>query len=159
MSQDRRDYILAHPHGWVEVQVTDQHVPLARPTKEDPNPTHPPTYCNVKATIDGEPFLNEQVYPFGTVEPFQVDTGFRFPVPIGAAQLLLTYLGCDALPDKAPPVQTTLPVVVYEEMVTPVQFDGTTTMAGKIYENTVVTLDKIYELLQQNRSGVREPQR
>ncbi len=151
MSENRRAYILAHPHGWIEVEVTDQNVPKARPTKEDPNPTHPPTYCRIEIDIDKEPFLGEQVYPFGPAEPFRVESGFRFPVPIGAAQLELSYSGCDGLPDDAAPLKASIPVIVYQEMVTPVHFDGTTAMTGSVYEDTVVTLEKIYNRLQQGR--------
>ena len=102
LSQERRDYILAHPHG-------------------------------------------EEL-------PYAVDSGFRFPVPVGDVELYVSYSGCDIEEGKPANRETGIVVNIEEGTALEVAFDGQSLVAGVASPDTKVTLEDIYEAVTGSRS-------
>src|SRR5688572_6221774 len=91
--QERRDHILAHPHGWVELSLDDRAVPPVPASEEDPDRLVRPDSCSVKVLLDREPFVYGDAYPTGDAAPYAAKTGFRFPAPVGSALVGVEYRG------------------------------------------------------------------
>lgn len=157
ISQERRDYILAHPHGWVELSFNDYQIPSI-PVKEKKKTVFvKPEQCRVTVEIDDEPYLSDSVYPFGEVEPFRVESGFRFPAPVGLTSLRLTYSGCDVgeKEEETGSVEQLVEINVQENMVQNLGFDGSAITTGEVTPNKAVTLEDIYDAVIGKNSGER----
>lgn len=150
--QERRDYILAHPHGWVEVSLADPNVPQVPVSEDEPGLARPES-CSVEISLDREPFVYGSAYPVGDAPPYTVETGFRFPAPVGPALLAVQYRGCDVADGKASLASAELYVGVEEGRVIEVHFDGAALVADPPRENPVVTLDDIYEAVTGAKKG------
>jgi hypothetical protein len=144
MEPERRDYILSRPHGWIELSIDDVDVPLV-PESEESSKLVPPRACYVEARLDREPYASIAVFPAGAQAPFAVKSGVRFPAPLGPALLEVTYTGCDVESGKPSETSAQLYVAVAESRVTEVAFDGSSLSASAPRDDTVVTLDDIYE--------------
>jgi hypothetical protein len=90
-SEDRRAYILAHPHGWVEITIPDPYVPDVPPAQDSDDPWQRPSSCGVSVELNDEPVLYESAYPSGESAPYSASIGFRFPAPVGATELRFSY--------------------------------------------------------------------
>ena len=145
LPQDRRDYILARSHGWAELTVHDVDVPFLPPSKEKPDEPLFPSTCQVEVFLDNESFLSSYAYPFGEEEPFRVDTGFRFPAPIGLSHMRLSYSGCDVTNGKATSVDIETEIQIYEDFVTEIHFNGNEITVDHPRTDSVVTLEDVYE--------------
>ncbi len=156
---ERRDYILAHPHGWVEVKIDDRAVPLVPETetrdgKEVVTDWVKPTYCTVSVDIDGEEYVDStQVFPQGDRAPFRADSGVRFPVLLGTPILKLSWRGCRVKGEKSETVEQEIFIAVERDRVTEVQFDGATLSTSAPRADTVVTLDDLYEAVTGRRKA------
>ena len=144
-SQERRDYILAHPHGWVELSLDDRGVPQVPESEEEPDVLVRPDSCSVVVLLDREPFVYGSAYPVGDAPPYVAESGFRFPAPLGPALLAVQYSGCDTADGKASGASAELYIGVEENRVVEVHFDGAALAADPPRDDTVVTLDDIYE--------------
>jgi hypothetical protein len=154
-SQERRDYILAHPHGWVEVSVDDRAVPQV-PSRDEERPgLIRPESCSLQVSLDGEPFMYGSSYPIGDAPPYTGKSGFRFPAPIGSTHLKLEYSGCDVSGEKLSTVEAEVPIVVEENRVTEVEFDGLRLAPLATRPNSVVTLEDVYRAV----TGKAKPER
>jgi hypothetical protein len=143
---ERRDYILAHPHGWVEVTIEDLAVPLVPPDEDSESKEWTAPYaCGVEIHLDREPFVDAWAYPTGEVAPFAVRTGFRFPAPLGTQTLRVAYGSCRIEAGVPATVDLELPIQVEEGRVSEVRFDGSRLTALPIRDDAVVTLEDIYE--------------
>src|SRR5262249_9807742 len=97
MEVERREYILSRPHGWIELSIADDGIPMVPAWEEDRKGLLiRPLYCGVEARLDREPYASIYVFPTGDQAPFAVRSGVRFPAPIGPALLSVSYSGCDA---------------------------------------------------------------
>ena len=146
-SQERRDYILAHPHGWVEVTIDDRAIPQVPSNDEDHPGLVKPVSCSLHVALDGEPFVYGSVYPIGDVAPYGARSGFRFPAPIGSTQLFVSYSGCDSEGDKRATVEADAPIVVEQSRVTEVEFDGMHLAPLATRPDSVITLDDVYRAI------------
>jgi len=145
ISQERRDYILSHPHGWVEVSVNDYQIPKT-PQKEDKKTIlKRPYYCPVTIKINEEPYFRDYLYPFGEEEPYELESGFRFPAPVGIISLKITYSGCDVIEGKEGTIERDIEIDVIENMVIKLNFDGNSLVLEETSPNKKVTLEDIYE--------------
>lgn len=154
---ERRDYVLAHPHGWVEVRIDDRSVPLF-PETDDEEVTHwvEPPYCAVSVDIDDEEFVDHvQVFLRGERAPFRADSGIRFPVPVGRPMSRLRWDGCRVEGDAIASVAHELFIAVERDRVTEVLFDGAGLAASAPRADTVVTLDDVYQAITGDRKGAR----
>ena len=142
---ERRDYILAHPHGWVELSLDDRAVPQVPESEEEPDSLVRPHACSVEVLLDREPFVYGSAYPVGDAPPYTAESGFRFPAPVGPALLSVQYAGCDVEGDQAASVSVQLSIGVEENRVVEVHFDGTGLLADPPRDDAVVTLDDVYE--------------
>ena len=153
VSEVRTAYITAHDHGWIEFVLRDTNVLLPAP------PTYPsinwdkPRSCRVQAHYKGESYLSEAVYPTGEVEPFTVDTGFRFPVPVGRGRIQVKYSGCDFIGEEPDTIEIGERIRVLKDTVTVVEFDGETLFIRENQPNVKVTLDDIYEAVTGSKKG------
>jgi len=146
ISQERRDYILAHPHGWVELAFNDYQIPNIAVKEKKKTVFVKPERCWVTVKIDDEPYFSDSVYPFGEVEPYRVESGFRFPAPVGLTSLRLTYSGCDVgAEEESGSVEQLVEINVVEDMVQNLGFDGTSITTGEAAPNKAVTLEDIYD--------------
>ena len=145
----REAYILAQPHGWIELEVLDTNVPSQLPPKKLSEEQKlkwkpkPPT-CSMIVTLNNERFLYENIFPFGDTPPYRVDTGFRFPAPIGDLKITISYIGCDIKDSKEISTSFSSTVSVVENMVTPIDFNGETFEFGDFEKNSAITLEDIY---------------
>ena len=157
-SEDRRAYILAHPHGWIELTIADRSIPAVPldQEREDVQTSGPPIQCIVEVRVNGEPLLWERTYPTGEQAPFSTDTGFRFPAPTGAAKANLVYSGC-RLNEKGEVASLAYDadIAVEENMTHELVFDGATLRAESPRPNSVVTLEDVYEALTGRRSPAK----
>jgi hypothetical protein len=149
----RREYILAHAHGWVEISIADADVPDLPVVRDGKQILVRPDTCSVYVELDGEPFVSGTAYPVGTVAPYRVETGFRFPAPVGSHVLELSYGGCDVEAGERSSTSVELPIVTEERQVSEVRFDGQTFRAEPVRVDPVVTLDDVYELLTGRSKG------
>lgn len=156
LAVERRDYILAHPHGWVEVSIADKAIPLVpnldEESKKERGAWVKPERCITRVQLNEEDFVYDSVYPLGATPPFEATSGFRFPAPVGAALLAITYSGCRVENEKEKNVQVSAMIGVEENMTLEVHFDGTQLAFDAPRPNRVVTLEDVYEAL----TGKRE---
>ena len=157
LDSDRRDYILAHPHGWVEVSIADGHVPQVPETDSEGRLVSfvRPDDCSIEVRLDREPFVYNAVYPTGEQPPYSVKSGFRFPAPVGPALLSIHYAGCDRNGDAVSSTDAQLSIAVEQARVVQVHFDGTELVADPPRDNSVVTLDDLYEAITVARNRLR----
>jgi hypothetical protein len=148
---ERRDYILAHPHGWVEVKIDDRNVPLIPETetkdgKEVVKDWVKPTSCSVSIAVDGEDYVDGiQVFPQGDRAPFRADSGIRFPVLAGTPVVKLRWYGCRVKGEETTEVEQEIFAAVERDRVTDISFDGAQLSSAAPRADTVVTLDDVYE--------------
>ena len=136
MSQERRDYILAHPHGWVELAVDDAAIPQVPSSDEEHPGQVRPAACSVHVNLGTETVVRAAAYPSGDTAPYHAKSGFRFPAPVGEARLRLSYSGCDVEGGKLATVEAEARILVAENRVTTVTFDGTRLVVAKPKENS-----------------------
>ncbi len=145
ISQERRDYILSHPHGWVELSVNDYQIPKTPQKEEKKTVFKRPYQCPVTIKINEEPYFRDYVYPFGEEEPYGIESGFRFPVPIGIIFFEIIYSGCDVIEGKEGNINRDIEIDVIENMVLKLNFDGNSLVLEETSPNKKVTLEDIYE--------------
>ncbi|OFW64360.1 MAG: hypothetical protein A2Y74_02555 [Actinobacteria bacterium RBG_13_63_9] len=156
VSRDRRDYILAHPHGWIEVTIKDSEIPFLPPSEKEPDKPVVPYSCYVSVDLNNEGFLSDYAYPFGETEPFTVDTGFRFPAPVGMSELKFKYSGCDVSADgKESSVTIKGEIPVEEGNVTEMLFNGSHLTFRPPRMDPVVTLEDVYEAITGKRTRTK----
>lgn len=144
ITRPREAYILARDHGWIELTVVDAGIPArVRDIEEPPEPAEPP-YCEVKLEVDGEPFLDEVVFPKGSTPPYVVDSGFRFPVPAGTLELTLEYADCHPVPgSEIPPRTARLPLNVAKDTVLALRYDGISLQLEQVKTEQRATLETV----------------
>ena len=145
VSPNREAFIRAHEHGWVELRVVDDDVPLPEGPGSEEGPE--PPVCRTRLTLNEEPFLDELLYPFGKAPPYRLETGFRFPVSAGLYAAVLSYSSCDGLSGRDRSVRVTVSLDVNAQLVTPLFFDGVNLIVEPQVENDAMTLDRVYEKL------------
>lgn len=152
VSRNREAYILSQPHGWIEITVADSIVPSALPPKDLTSEQkanwepHPPS-CSFIIKLNNERFLYETIFPYGEDPPYKVDTGFRFPAPIGELEMIIQYSGCDTDGDEMTSISFSSRIRIIEDMVTPVSFNGDAVVIDEEIENTEIRLEDIYQKL------------
>lgn len=153
ISQERRDYILSHPHGWVEISVNDNEIPNT-PQKEDKKIVFKRPYsCMVAIRINQEPYFTDFVYPFRDEEPYKVESGFRFPAPVGIISLKIIYADCDVVEGKEGTIEEVIEIEVMENMVHKLDFDGNSLVLEETAPNEKITLEDIYDAVIGNDSN------
>jgi len=156
ISDSRKAYILSQPHGFVEIEFVDNEIP-SKITPKDLTPEEAgewkpsPPSCHLVVYLNNEKFLFEDIFPFGQSPPYFVETGFRFPAPIGAFVMEIYYAGCDVEPGEdglqATSKKLSVEIDVMEGFVTPVYITGDSITMDPQRADTVVTLDDIYKRL------------
>lgn len=157
---ERRDYVLAHPHGWVELKIDDRGVPLIPDVSYDHADKASvkgwvkPAACWLAVSIAGEAYVSGvQVIPQGERPPFRADSGIRFPVPVGTTVLKLAWGGCRVEGEKIVQVEHEIFIPVELDRVTEVLFDGAALSTSAPREDRIVTLDDVYEAVTGKRKG------
>lgn len=153
-SGDRRAYILAHPHGWVEITISDSFIPDVPPPEDSDEPWQRPSSCRVTIELNDEPILYESAYPSGESPPYSVRTGFRFPAPVGATDLEFSYSRCRIAGEETVSLELSAVLLIEEDHTHEVVFDGTELAVRAPRPNEVVTLEDIYEAITGKRSPV-----
>ena len=153
LSQERRDYVLAHPHGWIELSLKHQGIANISVEKDGETVLERPRSCHVRIEINEEPYFGDFVYPYGEEEPYMVDSGFRFPVPVGDVELNVLYSGCNIEEAEETTRAADIVVNIEEGMVLDVDFDGDSLVAGVPSPDSKVTLEDVYEAITGKRSA------
>jgi len=96
LPEERRDYILSRPHGFIEITINDSIIPDVIQRYDEDKKLAKPLECGLSAQANSEPFFSQAVYPDGSESPYNVASGFRFPVPVGSHRLVIAYEGCRA---------------------------------------------------------------
>ena len=143
ISPARQEYILAKPHGWIELEVADSQIPADPPGKDEKDYVERPPECRVRLKIDREIFLYDWIFPVGDAPPYSVETGFRFAVPVGQGKLKVEYRYCDILEGKLTSLFFQAEIDIVEGFVVPVYLDGSVLTIGAMTENETVTLEEI----------------
>ncbi len=151
-SEDRRAYILAHPHGWVEITISDPNVPDVPPAEESDDPWQPPSSCSVSVTLNDEPMLYAFAYPSGESAPYSASTGFRFPAPVGDTELRFSYSQCRVAEGETVSLELSAVLLIEQDQTHEVVFDGAELAVRAPHRNEVVTLEDIYEAITGRRS-------
>lgn len=151
-SYDRRAYILAHPHGWVEVTISDPSIPDVPPAGDSDDPWHRPASCGVSVRLNEEPMLHESAYPNGESAPYSAETGFRFPAPVGATALELSYTRCRVADGEVVGLELQAVLLVEEDKTHEIVFNGAELTVRDARPNDVVTLEDVYEAVTGKRS-------
>jgi len=141
-SPAREAYILAKPHGWLDVTIEDKAVP-AKPKKEKNESLPEPVPCYLTVAVNGEEYLSEQLYPMGENPPYNINTGFRFAVPVGNSKITISYNSCKVEGKVMTKFNVSAFAIIEEKMVTPVLFDGNSLSLGEVASNKVITLESI----------------
>jgi len=137
--------LLSRPHGWVELSIADDRIPEVPEGDETPNVFVRPPECYVSVRLEGEPYASIAVFPTGDRAPFAVKSGMRFPAPVGPARVEVSYRGCDVDAGEAATRGASIAIAVAESRVTEIAFDGDALVASAPRNDTVVTLDDVYE--------------
>lgn len=151
-SEDRRAYILAHPHGWVEITIYDPNVPNVPPAEDSTEAWQRPSSCGVSVKLNDEPILYQLAFPTGASAPYSVSTGFRFPAPIGATELRFSYTDCRVAQGKAISLELSAILFIEENQTHEAVFNGTELAVRPPHPNEVVTLEDIYQAITGRRS-------
>ena len=143
VSPAREAYILAKPHGWIELAVLDNTIP-SRPIKssDDTNQSLPPR-CSLILSINGENYLSENLAVSGSFAPYSLKTGFRISAPEGESLIKLNYIGCRLKDSKLISISVEVTINVVENFVTPLTFNGAEIIVGAQASSTVVTLEAV----------------
>lgn len=145
--EERRAYVRARAHGWVEITLAD----LAIPPVAAGDPEAPvwvrPVQCSLSVELDGEPWFTSSLYPQGESAPYFLQSGFRFPAPVGPQNLRLTYSGC-----RATAVVLIAPLLVQPGTLYELVFDGSELDALPARPDREVSLEDIYEAVTGRRS-------
>ena len=152
-SQDRRAYILAHPHGWVEITISDAYIPDVPPSEDSDDPWSRPFSCGVSVRLNEEPMLRDSAYPSGESAPYSARTGFRFPAPIGATALEFSYSRCRVSGDEVVELELQAILLVEENKTHEIVFNGEELAVRDPRPNEVVTLEDVYEAITGKRSA------
>jgi len=147
LSEHRESYILAQPHGWIEISIADQSIPML-PLEGGGKGGQRPEVCTIRLIRDHEPFLEESVFPSGDTAPFHVASGFRFPIPLGSSMLRINYSGCRVSNGKVTQSNASVEVTVKQDMVTAITFDGINATATAPQEDKAITLERVYRRLE-----------
>jgi len=150
--EERTAYVLARPHAWVELTIADPIVPDVPPADDSEDPWRRPQSCSVSVEIDGEPWFRGSGYPQGETSPYVVETGFRFPVPVGTTSLTMTYGGCRVAGRELQSLSFVAEITAVETLAYEVVFDGSRLVSQPPRANTNVTLEDIYEAVTGRRS-------
>jgi hypothetical protein len=142
----REGYILAHDHGWVELAILDDSIPMYALTDESGVVQRSVPVCSVAIDLNSELFLRAPLYPAGSSEPYRVDSGFRFPAPVGVFSASLAYSGCRGSEDADRELPFVLTVV--SGQVTEISFDGDALQARASAPDEAVTLQSLDARLQ-----------
>jgi hypothetical protein len=145
-------YILAHPHGWVEITISDPHVPDVPPGEDSDDPWHRPSSCGVSVKLNDEPILYESAYPSGESAPYSATTGFRFPAPVGDTDLKFSYSRCRLVDGETVSIELSAVLLIGEDQTHEVVFDGAELAVRAPHPNEVVSLQDIYEAITGRRS-------
>ena len=153
--EPREQFIRARDHGWLELEVDDTSIPST-------SFTHPvegvsyrrPEACGIRLLVDGEPVLDESVFPAGAGEPYSVESGFRIPVATGFRSVELEYSGCRASGQAINRVN----LEVRSEMLTVLHFDGTTVESSEPIADPAHTIESIGRALEALPRGVAAQQ-
>lgn len=116
LSEYRQGYLLAQPHGWIELSVA---VPRTSLTETDRDKG-----CSLGVIVNGEAYLYEPL-PFLRDGQEEIRSGFLFPVAAGKNELQLT-LTC-AKDSSLPLLQVEVP----EGQLLPASLDGRSVSAGE----------------------------
>ncbi len=127
--------------------MADAAIPPAPPREGDVSVLRSPE-SRITVKIDNEWFVSEPVYPLGDNPPFSVNTGFRFPAPVGQRRVKVVYGGCDGQRDEEGSVSAESIVAVEKGFVTPMHFDGISLVVDGLRKDNVVTLQDIDRRLQ-----------
>jgi hypothetical protein len=112
VSEERKAYILANEHGWVELAVD---IPPSRFVQDGD-----PANCLLEVSVNGERFLSEPLFPRDG-EKRSIRTGFLFAAPATQSEVELRYSGCqkeDARVSGVVPLST--------DKLVKLEFDGDT---------------------------------
>ena len=143
VSESRLAYITSREHGWIELSVQDSAIPPRPPEENETEYVPGPPFCYITAKLNNEEFIREEVYPFGDQPPYKLDTGFRFPVPVGEFRIDVIYMGCKVVENEETIIEYTAYANIGKDIVTPIQFDGEFLSVGTPFKNTVITLKDI----------------
>ena len=152
--QEREAYVLAHPHAWIELTISDRTVPDVPPPKDSGDSWHKPERCSISVQIDGEPWFSGVGYPQGEASPYAVSTGFRFPVAVGPRSITMSYGGCRVRDDAVATSVFSSEVAAMEFQVHELVFDGGSLTPQEPRADSRVSLEDIYEAI----TGVRSPE-
>jgi hypothetical protein len=150
----REAFILARPHGWIELTIVDDNVP-AIPVKDDNTLTKAQApRCSIVMSINGENYLSEQILATGDNTPFSINTGFRIAVPAGNALLKLNYIGCKVEKGRFTNYITKVNTTVAEDFITSLSFDGMVLSTQEQRRNEYITLEAIDARLKRIESSI-----
>ncbi|HEY9102221.1 hypothetical protein [Chitinimonas sp.] len=135
VSDQRRDFIDARDHGWLDLQVN---LPANRLNEEAAKQG-----CELTTSVDGEQFVREHLYPQSEAQP-KVETGFRFSVPAGNHEIALKLEHCQAEPQTF-----SLTTKLKKDHLLALNFDGEQLRAGDSDTYAPATLDKLKDRLAQ----------
>jgi hypothetical protein len=127
--------------------VADAEIPQVPKSAGEPGTLVRPSSCTIEVSLDGEPFVGGSSYPTGNAPPYAADTGFRFPAPLGPAELVVEYSGCDVESGKAASVKVSGPIAVERDRVSEVRFDGLRLTALPVRDDSAVTLEDLYQAI------------
>lgn len=138
--EPRERFIRARDHGWIELEVRDVAIPSVPLAHADGTVTQVrPQSCKIRLLADGEPVLEQLVFPTGSTEPYSVQSGFRIPLAVGSRALELGYSGCrvDDLPSQRQTINVGL------DMLTVLSFDGTSLESSEPIPDPAHTIESI----------------
>jgi hypothetical protein len=143
VSESRMAYITSREHGWIELSVQDSTIPPRPPKEKETDYVPSPPFCYFTVKLNKEEFIREEVYPFGDQPPYKLDTGFRFPVPVGEFRIDVIYTGCKEVENDENAIEYTVYANIAKDFVIPIKFDGEFLSVGTPFKNTVITLKDI----------------
>lgn len=151
-TEERRAYVLARPHAWVELTIADAQIPDLPKSSDSEAPWERPESCSVSVALDGEPWMSGRLFPQGERAPYSANSGFRFPVPVGQSDLRISYGGCRVAGREPISVQVQTRVVAEEALVYELVFDGTRLDPLPVRPDSVVSLEDVYEAVTGRRA-------
>ena len=134
-SDARRDYLLARPHGWIDLTVHAPSPAVAASAVAGAK-RNASSDCRIAFAIDGETLVDESG-DLAAADAAGNALGYRVVAPAGSLHGELTIEGC------VPPLRLALPVALEKDHLARLEFDGRRIAVSSTEAYSPVTLEAV----------------
>jgi hypothetical protein len=135
-SDARRDYLLARPHGWIDLTLHAPSNNTATASAAAGAKRSSPAGCRIEFSVNGEPLLDESG-DLANADTAKNPLGYRVVAPAGDLNAELTITGC------VQALRQALPVLLEKDHLARLEFDGRHVTVASTEAYMPVTLEAV----------------